>query len=204
MYRAFALSFASHSVKLQQKHANWTDQLSVTVPWEERGRFIAVCGWDVGKLQSKIVSSQVVSWQVFCDCLGIVCQGLVPALQTFNQHYRQSLLNFWGSRSAGNIWNDGRTRIRWFTITVHWSHHTVKAAVFGCWNMIMVAHLKCLPNSAGRLWFLVSKTEVAAMRMLFPSHPWNSGTVTDHPTHHSKTVSSSGASRNGRCAGHIE
>jgi hypothetical protein len=92
-----------------------------------------------------------------------------------------------GSKSADNVRNDDGTRTGCFTMTMR--RHTLLCLCRDFW--LLKTRLGPPPSLLawfGPLRFLrVSEIEIKAKRATFPGCHWNSGTVADRPTCHSKT-----------------
>jgi len=54
----------------------------------------------------------------------------------------------WGSRSSEHIWNGGRTMIRWFTVTVHWTSLLCQGKVLTTKNIHGVPYPPYVPDLA--------------------------------------------------------
>ena len=91
----------------------------------------------------------------------------------------------WGSRSSKHIWNEGRTKICWFTMTVHWSSLFCQCKVLSTKNIHGVSHPPYLPDlapcdsSCFQEWSCSYEGVTVGC-------PWNLGTVADFHIWNSK------------------
>jgi len=88
--------------------------------------------------------------------------------------------------SFQNIWNSGRTRTCWFTVTV-----CLCALLCQCSNFDPQKYVCGLTPSlfawlVSSKFFLVSGNQIAATSKTFPVCPWHTRKIADGPTCHSK------------------
>ena len=102
------------------------------------------------------------------------------------QHYYWEVLCHLRKQASKNIWNNGRTRSCWFTMTI-----CLCALLCQCRNFGPLIYV-CGLTSSLFTWlvpsnfFLVTENQRAATSIPFPVCPWHSGKIADGSTCHSK------------------